>query len=352
MWKELEPQRLTTRPVLATPLNGKIIRAVGSELFTCPPGESFHLFLVRYLFTLLGDDWYEAEIAKPVPDRHIAVRWYWEVMEKVSLARDQGRPNYGEVVLTGHLKSLIVLADDLVQLAHALTTPKKVLDRLRNFREFQGARYEVAAASLIARCGFKIDFIDDSSRPQPEFIARSEKLSETIAVEAKSRHRGGVIHEPGEPDQVGKVSSKGERRSLNRLFRDALSKAPDDVPFVIFIDVNRLATPIAPYFEKESMHNITELLRRWTTKRSEQLMKLSGLVITNFAWHYHQEMTAPFTEYGMFPNDECNFPLGADSWKMIETALSQYGKVPDEEAHQRSVKERFPEFSNVTTTRQ
>ena len=78
-----------------------------------------------------------------------------------------------------------MLADDVYQLSHALNTTKKVLARLRDLGQFQGARYEILCASLFARCGFEIDFIDDTSKRNPEFIA--QKDGERIAVEAKSR---------------------------------------------------------------------------------------------------------------------------------------------------------------------
>jgi hypothetical protein len=62
--------------------------------------------------------------------------------------------------VTGEMRALRVLADDLYQLAHALEPPRAILARLRDIRQFQGARYEILAASLFARCGFKIDFIE------------------------------------------------------------------------------------------------------------------------------------------------------------------------------------------------
>ena len=92
--------------------------------------------------------------------------------------------------MTGNIRALQVLADDIYQLEHALKTPRKIIDRLRDSRQFQGVRNEIAVASIFARCGFDIDFIDDDTKRNPEFIA--QKGGERIAVEAKSRHRLGV----------------------------------------------------------------------------------------------------------------------------------------------------------------
>jgi hypothetical protein len=108
--------------------------------------------------------------------------------------------------------------------------------------EFQGARYEILVASLFARCGFQIGFIGDPSKRNAEFIA--SKGTEKIAVEAKSRHRAGVLHERGEfADQAP--------AEIKRLYESALGQNPNTVPFVIFIDVNLPLTPEVRVEDKE-----------------------------------------------------------------------------------------------------
>jgi hypothetical protein len=53
----------------------------------------------------------------------------------------------------------------------ALKTPRKIIERLHNMHEFQGARYEILVASLFARCGFDIEFVDDQAKKNPEWEA-------------------------------------------------------------------------------------------------------------------------------------------------------------------------------------
>lgn len=339
MQAELQPQRLSTRPVLMTEHKDKVLRGVGSEIFACAPEESFYRFLIDFLFYKLGTGWYEQEMAKPASDRHIIVTWYRDLMDQVEKAFEEGKRDFGKVPLTGSLNTLLVLADDICQLAHALTTPRKILDRLRNFKEFQGARYEIMAASVMARCGFKISFIDDSSRKQPEFVAKSETLLDEVLVEVKSRRREGVLHESG---AVNEPTQKGD---LRRLFNKAVAKAPGNAPFLIFIDLNRTVMPFVPYSEKEWFQDVNAMLKRWDEEKPAQLKQVSGLVVTNFSWHYHREANAPYVEYAGFPFEGCDYPLQPETWKILGRALSEYGVVPDEEEHQRSVRARYPELS-------
>jgi hypothetical protein len=56
-------------------------------------------------------------------------------------------------------------------------------------------------------------------------------------VEAESRHRIGVLNEEGEQDADDPL--KGDMRAVQRLFVKAFDKAPEDMPFMIFIDRKR-----------------------------------------------------------------------------------------------------------------
>ena len=49
--------------------------AVGKYLFPRPLRESFYDFQLNQLLWLLGMDWFDAEMAKPLPERHVILRW-------------------------------------------------------------------------------------------------------------------------------------------------------------------------------------------------------------------------------------------------------------------------------------
>jgi len=82
----------------------------------------------------------------------------------------------------------------------------KLLARLRDLEQFQGARYEILIGSLFARCGFAIEFITDTSKRNPEFFAHKD--GERIGVEVKSRHRSGVLNRRGEFDKEAPAEIK------------------------------------------------------------------------------------------------------------------------------------------------
>lgn len=156
---------------------------------------------------------FNAEMAKPLEGRHVILKWRDERNQQLRKHQDPEDPEaLVRAPLTGAMRALHVLADDLYQLAHALEPPLQILALLRDLQQFQGGRYEILTASLFARCGFEIEFIEDSSKRNPEFIA--EKDGERIAVEAKSRHRAGVLNERGAFRETRRLRSAD---SMNRL---------------------------------------------------------------------------------------------------------------------------------------
>jgi hypothetical protein len=84
--------------------------------------------------------------------------------------------------------------------------------RLRDLEQFQRARYEILIASLFVRCAFAIEFVNNSSKRNPEFFA--QKDGERLAVEAKSGHRAGVLNRRGQFD-------KDDTAEIKRLYEDA-----------------------------------------------------------------------------------------------------------------------------------
>ena len=104
--------------------------------------------------------------------------------------------------LTGPAKAYQCFGYDLywLQLVHKL--PDSVIERLKDFRAFQGARYEVLIAAIFARAGFEIEWIDDNkaSGKHPEFIATHKVTGKKVGVETKSRQR------PGAMNYIGTVS--------------------------------------------------------------------------------------------------------------------------------------------------
>ncbi len=340
MSQELESPRLTSRPQIQADFQGKKIRAVRNSIFIRPPKETFYDFQINLLLWTLGNPWFDAEMAKPLEERHIILRWRHERNELLNANRKPGDdPNQPvKAALTGNVKALQILADDIYQLEHALKTPRRIIERLRDIKQFQGARYEIAVASIFARCGFAINFIDDSSKRNPEFIA--EKGGERIAVEAKSRHRAGVLHEPGRVDiEVDPAPAK-----IKDLYEQALGQNPGGMPFVVFVDVNLPLSPGTSPMDKEWVKEAQQCFdhRRQEGKLADPD---TGLVLTNFGWHYYRDRGSPPGEFVVVRAMHPQYPISDETWNLLDRALNEYGLIVDEEEHEKAIRARYPEFN-------
>lgn len=320
-----KPPRMVSRPQMQTVAFGQKLRVVRNTIHFRPLEETFFDFQLNVLFWILGEDWYNAEMKKPPDERHVIIKWRTERNKLLKKYRKpDAAPNEPvKAPITGNVKALQVLSDDIYQLQHALETPKKIVQRLSNMREYQGARYEILVASLFARCGFSVDFIDDRSKKNPEFFASKE--GERIAVEAKSRRRAGVLHEKGEY----LVEAQPAPARIRGLFQEALEQNPGGIPFMTFIDVNLPLTPATPPIEREW---VKEAMKCFDDRKRDGLPESdSGLILTNIGWHYHREVGAPPSEGVTVKPETPLFPISDKTWELLTQALNEYGIIVDEE---------------------
>jgi hypothetical protein len=70
----------------------------------------------------------------------------------------------------------------------------------------------------------------------------------------------------------------------------------------------------------------------------------TGLIITNFGWHYYKDRGAPSGEWITVRSANPQFPIQEDTWKLLDRALSEYGLIVDEEQHEKDVRSRYPEL--------
>jgi hypothetical protein len=337
MTEDLQSPRLTSRPQIHAIIGDVRVRAVRNGVYFQPKDESFHDFQINLLLRTLGKPWYDAQMAKPVEQRHIILRWRHERCELLKAHQKPGDdPNKPVAApMTGNVRALQVLADDIYQLEHALKTPRRIIDRLRDPRQFQGARNEIAVASIFAKCGFTINFIDDDTKRNPEFIA--EKGAEKIAVEAKSRHRPGVLEERGAmKDHPGPAKIKEH-------YENALQQNPGGMPFLVFIDVNLALTPATAPMEKPW---VKEAMKCFDDRRQEGKATDpdTGLILTNFGWHYYRDRAAMPGECVTVRSANPQFSIREETWKLLERALSEYGFIVDEEQYEKDVRAHYSEL--------
>lgn len=222
------------RPQISLDFKGYKFVAVGNRLHYSETWKTFHDFLFDYIKTCLTPEWGNAELKKPLEERHPILQWY----NSVCTFQRKHIKKVGEVhsaTCTGIVGAYLSLAYDLYVLRHHSLLQSHLVDRLRDQRQFQGARYEIYVTSSFIKAGFEIEFEDETDRSSThcEFIATHRKSGRKYSVEAKSRHRSGFLGHPGEPVQ----DHDKIRLRIGNLINEALKKEADHTR-IIFIDIN------------------------------------------------------------------------------------------------------------------
>ncbi|MFZ0853221.1 MAG: SEC-C domain-containing protein, partial [Hyphomicrobiaceae bacterium] len=234
------------RPIVSVKLKDHQMVAVGNTVHFSKTWKAFPDFLSAYIKTKLGPEWGNAEIAKPLAVRHPLMQWYdaYCRYQKETIKRP-GEMHSAEI--TGVVACYLGLAYALYLLAHNVELQDRLIKRLRNVGNFQGAYYELMVASILIRAGFKLTLEDetDPGAKHCEFAAVAEKTGKKYWVEAKMRSVNGLL---------GRTTADGgaDGDALGRLIphlNNALAKPAKDER-LIFIDVNA-----PPVFDKQGKPN-------------------------------------------------------------------------------------------------
>jgi hypothetical protein len=262
--------------IIALLKNGITFIAVGDKLRYSRDWKTFPDFLIDYLKLTFGAEWWKAECRKDVGDRHTIIKWSYETYE----FQRQQKPEKGGLfcaIPTGPYSGLLHLAWDLYVLDHHLKLQNEMIVRLKIHDQFQGARYELYAAASCIRAGYDIIFYDeaDKSKKHPEFIATHKKTGQVIAVEAKSRHRAGVLGQKG-------IIINYSKATMGNLINKALSKETD-LPLVVFLDVN--LPPSESLTHSSWLTQIVASISRNCLKNGKEGC-FNLLIFTNIPHHY------------------------------------------------------------------
>ncbi len=310
---------------------GKKVFALGSTVYpNCPPNTTFHEFIIQILKETIGLDWFREQAKSPVEERHFISLCLEKLGEWIARNEKTAERVRGEIwgaKPDGYSKSLLLLAFDVCSLIHRHSLPHKLLERLKSRDQYQGARYEIAIAAIFARLDCEIQFTDEKSKSKHcEFVATHRPTNVSLAVEAKSRHRSGVIHQLGFLAPLEKLLSG---RLIRRLFNDALEQNPKDVPFAIFIDVNSPITPDVPMDDKPWVNDVKKMVDTKLEGVNAQEYPLNAVFFTNFSYHYQAENEAERGEavgkvlsHPKFP------PPNPEFFGYLQGALNNYGIVP------------------------
>ena len=112
---------MVSRPQVQTIFQGQKVRAVRNKIHFRPLEETFYDFQLNLLLWALGKEWYDEQMLKPPDERHVILKWRDERNALLNKYR-RASASHNEPVtapLTGNVKALQVLADDVYQLEHA-----------------------------------------------------------------------------------------------------------------------------------------------------------------------------------------------------------------------------------------
>lgn len=176
------------RPIISTEHKGTRFVAVGSQLHH-GKWKSFTDFLANYIKTALGGEWGNAEIAKPLEERHPVMKWYDKICRLQTL-HFKGAGVLYSTPFTGAVSGYYRLSYNLYLIAHnGKEIQTRLIARLKNKDNFQGAFFETQVAAWLIKAGFELEFEDESDRKSKhcEFTATYTATGEKYSVEAKSR---------------------------------------------------------------------------------------------------------------------------------------------------------------------
>jgi len=310
---------------------GKKVFALGNRVYAnFPSNTTFHEFLIQILKETIGLDWFREQARLPRKERHFISICLEKLGEWITRNEKTAKRVKGEIwgaKPDGYSKSILSLAFDVCSLIHKQILPPQLLERLKSRNQYQGARYEIAIAAIFARLDCDIEWTDENSKSKHcEFIATHRPTGVSLAVEAKSKHRSGVLHQLGFLAPVEKLLSA---RNIKRLLNDAIEQNPKDVPFVIFIDVNAPITPNIPINEKPWVKDVKRLVKKKLESISPEECPLNAIFFTNFAYHYQTENEAEHGEaIGIIVPHPKFPPPNPEFFGYLQGALNHYGFVP------------------------
>jgi hypothetical protein len=283
-------------------------------------------FMDTLMGEYFGDDWWNTETAKPELDRHPVAFWYASLAEQRAKLPRSPR-GYVSSPTTGIHAAWYTLAWDLWITANHGLLPPAMLHRLRDFSEFQGARYELTALTTFLRAGYDatLENAEDKSETHPEFLAKAPGSGEIVSVETKSRRRPGVLGYVGSAEQTGEVKA-----GITRLLHQALEKA-DELPHIVFIDLNMPPFVGHDLMQEPAIKEVMSVLgRKFKKYANDDGFPGNLLIFTNNPHHYGStDKPNPMSAWAIWsaPNPKHPF-VTADVSPTLGRAMRQYGTFP------------------------
>ena len=314
------------RPIISAEFDGKRFVSVKDRTYW-GNWQTFPDFLMDYVKFIMGEDWGRKELKKSLHDMHPIMKWW---VETCNWQKKQKRDKNGlfKVVPNWAFAAYLLLANDLYTLKHNAEVQEELVRRLKRKDQFQGARYELFAAATCVRAGFDIQFEveKDRSKKHVEFVATHKPSGQKVCVEAKSRHRQGVLGFLGTIENENEVKVR-----IGGLLNDALKKDHTS-PLVIFIDFNIPPSIAQKVFKKTTISSEFKKIITNISKTYGDRDKFNLLICTNHPFHYGTDGKpsldiATQAIVGHNPEISPKYPRAING---IFDAASKYGNVPNE----------------------
>lgn len=308
------------RPIIHLNYQGHKFVGVGNQLLYANDWKTFPDFLMDYIQGTLDSDWGNSELAKPFDERHQILKWY-DGLCRFQRRQKRNKDGLYGAVPNGVSAAYLCLAYDLYILKDHTALQDELVRRLKHPDQFQGARYEVSVTATCIRAGFEIHFEDESdpTRKHPEFVGVHKKTGQEISVEAKSRHRPGILGFPGDNNEAE------TKADIGRLLNKAIMKASTH-PFVIFVDLN-LPPSSGTVFDKPWFKEVLETV----DQLGDNDDPFNLLTFTNHPHHYGRD-DSPDPEKDFLsvlskrPRVAVDYPQVLI--ELVE-AVNQYGNIPN-----------------------
>ncbi len=282
-----EKQQGLGRPIIAAKVGDEQIVAIGNKLVSSRNWKTFPDFLQDYLKTKLDPAWGNAEIAKPLEQRHTIMQWYEALCHfQRKWVKTPGVPTSTNVV--GVLACYFGLAYGLYLLDHNVELQERLLARLKDPGNFQGAYYEILVARALISAGFELTLEDETDKREKhcEFAAVSKATGEKFWIEAKMRGVAGLL---GRTDADGTKNPSAISSLIPQL--NGAFKKPAADRRMIFIDLNcEMRSDVTEDDRPPFIAKATERVHRY--EREELAEGQSAyLFITNMT--FHRELEGP-----------------------------------------------------------
>jgi len=312
------------RPMVHIDWQAKKFVAVGDQMHWSDKWKTPIDFFSHYLRHVFTIEWMKNEHKKAYSQRHPVLQW----CEQIGRLQDTLSPDSNgiyELAPSGAMRAYILLAYDLYTLRHHDALQQAIVERMKYKEQFQGARHELFAAATCVRAGFQIDYENekDRSRRHPEFTGTHKYTGQKITVEAKSKHRRGVLGHPGDRSPVEKVCVR-----IGRLFNDAINK-PAPSPYIIFMDLNMPPNSLPPMTQKWLEIVVGPLLTDQGKSRSSDPWNL--VVFSNFPDHYPDDDKPAPTGYvvALLGRNPKIVPSHPETIISVFDAAQMHGNIPN-----------------------